>query len=88
MTRNYISRSTQWYDSTEEDMRVENEVRQGNNFPAVDEYTMVRGPDHRKNPNAFIWFSSAPLDKIAEFHRPHRECNLKVYEGNRSRYYG
>ena len=54
MTRNYISRSTQHYDTAEEAMRVETEVRQGSNLPADEQYTMVRRPDHRMNPNAFI----------------------------------
>ena len=78
MTRNYITRSTQHYDTAEKTMRVETEVRQGNNLPAADEeYTMVRGPDHRMNPNAFIWIRSAPLDKIAEFQGPHREITAR-----------
>ena len=101
MTRNYISRSTQHYDTVEEAMRVETEVRQGNNLPADEEYNMVRGPDHRINPNAFIWIRSAPLDKIAEFQGPTTQrahsteddllkskCNVKVYEGDRSRHHG
>ena len=77
MTRNYISRLTQHYDTVEEAMRVENEIRQGNNLPADEEYTMVRGPDHRMNPNAFIWIRSAPMDKIAEFQGPHREITAR-----------
>jgi hypothetical protein len=72
MSRNFISRSTQWYDSTEEALGIETEVRQGNNLPADEEYTMVRGPDHRMNPNAFIWIRCVLLDKIAEFQGPHR----------------
>ena len=77
MTRNYISQSTQHYDTVEEAMRVETEVRQGNNLPADKEYTMVRGPDQRMNPNAFIWIRSAPMDKIAEFQGPHREITAR-----------
>ena len=58
-------------------MRVESKVRQGNNLPADEEYTMVLGPDHRINPNSFMWIRSAPLDKIAEFQRPHREITAR-----------
>ena len=54
MTRQYISRSTQWYESTEEAIRIESEVRQGKILPADEQYTMVRGPDHRTNPNSFM----------------------------------
>ena len=63
----------EWYDSTEEAVRIETEVRQGNNLPANEEYTMVRGPDHRMNPNAFIWIRSAPLGRIADLQGPQRE---------------
>ena len=77
MTRNFISRSTQHYDTAEEAMRAETEVRQGNNLPADEEYTMVRGPDLRMNPNAFIWNRSDPLNKIAEFQAPHREITAR-----------
>jgi hypothetical protein len=77
MTRNYISRSTQWYDSAEEAMQIETEVRQKNNLPADKQYTMVRRLDQRMNLSAFIWIRSAPLDKIAEFQRPHREMSAR-----------
>ena len=58
-------------------MRIETEVRQGSNLPADEEYTMVRGPDHRMNPNAFIWIRSAPLDRIAELQGPQREITAR-----------
>ena len=58
-------------------MRIETEVRQGNNLPGDKEYTMVREPNHKMNPNAFIWIRSAPLDKIAEFQGPYREIRAR-----------
>ena len=44
---------------------MESEVRQGNNLPADEEYTLARGPNHNLNPNAFMVIKSAPLNKIA-----------------------
>ena len=38
---------------------------------------MVRGPDHRTNPNSFMWIRSAPLNNIAEFQGQHREITAR-----------
>jgi hypothetical protein len=49
------------------------EARVGQHLPADEAYQMIRGPNLNVNPNMGTVITTASLDRINEYHGPHRE---------------
>ena len=45
----------------------------GRYLPADEAYQMIRGPNQQANPNMCSIITSAPTDRVNEYHGPHRE---------------
>jgi hypothetical protein len=70
--RQYTTRATQWYTNQPLASRME-EARVRQHLPANEAYQMIRGLNLNVNPNIGTVISTTSLDRINEYHGPHRE---------------